>query len=66
MDDASAGVSAQAINSKNMEKKQFIGGYLAPKIKVVEVKSRQVLCISVNMTVGGDPFSGNEETDWVD
>ena len=40
-----------------MEKKQLIGEYLAPKVKVVEMKSRGVLCQSggINkMTWGSD------------
>ena len=47
-----------------MNKNQTSGEYLAPKVKVVEMKSRQVLCTSTKLSVGGDPFSGNEETTW--
>ena len=47
-----------------MEKKQLSGEYLAPNVKVMEVKSRQVLCTSTVMDVNGNPFSGNDETEW--
>ena len=47
-----------------MDKKQFIGEYLAPQVKVMEVKSRQVLCTSTDMDVEGNPFSGNDEWEW--
>ena len=47
-----------------MEKKELSGEYLAPNVKVMEVKSRQVLCISTDMSVNGNPFSSNDEDEW--
>ena len=43
---------------------QTNGQYFAPQVKVMEVKSRQVLCTSTVMDVNGNPFSGNDETEW--
>ena len=49
-----------------MDKKQ-LGGYLAPEIKVKEIHSRAVMCVSPDLSqlgVSDNPFSGNGETDW--
>ena len=48
-----------------MKKKQFRGEYLAPKVKVMEVGSHSMLCVSTNIDFGDDnPFDGNKESDW--
>ena len=47
-----------------MERKQFRGEYLAPNVKMVEMKSRQVLCQSTVMGVHDNPFENNEEEEW--
>ena len=48
-----------------MEKKQFRGEYLAPKIEVIEIEIQQYLLdVSDQIGIGGDPFSGNGETGW--
>ena len=47
-----------------MNKNQTSGEYLAPQVKVMEVKSRQMLCISTDMSVNGNPFSSNDEDEW--
>ena len=47
-----------------MDKKQLKGEYLAPHVKVVEVESHQMLCLSEDMQVSGNPFDFNQETEW--
>ena len=50
-----------------MKKKQFRGEYLAPKVKVMEVGSHSMLCVSTNIGFDDDnknPFGGNDETGW--
>ena len=44
-----------------MEKKQLNGEYLAPEVKVVEMKSRTVLCQSggINKMTWGDDQNGD-------
>ena len=48
-------------------KKETIGGYLAPEIKVMEIHSRAVLCVSPDLSglgVGENPFGSNDELPW--
>ena len=47
-----------------MNKNQTNGQYLAPQVKVMEVKSRQVLCTSTDLGVNGNPFENNTENEW--
>ena len=47
-----------------MNKNQTSGEYLAPNVKVMEVKSRQVLCTSTDLGVNGNPFENNTENEW--
>ena len=46
-----------------MEKKNLSGEYLAPKVKVVEMKSRAVLCQSggINNMGWGDDQNGDND-----
>ena len=48
-----------------MEKKQFRGEYLAPKVKVVEMQTKQQM-----LAGSGDPYTLNEidrrNSDWDD
>ena len=43
-----------------MEKKDFRGEYLAPKVKVVEMQARQQM-LSVSPANVSDPWGGDEE-----
>ena len=45
-----------------MEKKELSGEYLAPNVKVVEMKSRTVLCQSggINSMGWGDDINGDD------
>ena len=45
-------------------KKELSGEYLAPNVRVVEMKSLQALCLSANVGVKGNPFADNDETEW--
>ena len=48
-----------------MNKNQTSGEYLAPKVKVVEMKVQQhILDVSPSIDIDGNPFSNNDETDW--
>ena len=46
-----------------MEKNEFSGEYLAPKVKVVEMKSRAVLCQSggINKMTWGADQDGDDD-----
>ena len=46
-----------------MEKKQFRGEYLAPRVKVVEMQARQQMLAGSPVDVR-NAFDGGEEEDW--
>ena len=57
----------KSIKIHSIMKKEISGEYLAPEIKVMEVHSRAVLCVSPDLGglgIDDNPFGSNTEDLW--